>query len=114
MPDLTPHLGAIVDDLTARLTLAGVGISSVVISPAHTGNEILLHPRLNPGESASSIESACRIMDALAASRVDVGRPYGDIPQVNVDGTVELAGHTVTVGIIAAPDPEPSETPAAP
>ena len=111
MPDLTPHLGAIVGDLADRLTLAHIVIRSVTLSPQYPGHEVRLFADID-GHRLDSITDACRVLEALASSEITIGRPYGqpDGLQVNVDGVVELAGQTVTVGIIAdaAPAPEPA------
>jgi len=108
VPDLTPHLGAVVDDLADRLTLAGIGVSTLTVHTDYPGHELLLFRRLDPDRRASVVE-ATQVLEALAATDVTVGAPYGsDDQQVNVTGVVELGGQTVTVRLIASPETEPA------
>jgi len=101
--DLTPHLGAVVGDLADRLTLAGIRIRRMRIIPS---DGILLFPVLD-GDRAVRVGDACRVHEALAATRITVGEPYSREGLVSVHGTVDLGGQTVTVEIIARTDPEP-------
>ncbi len=106
--DLTPHLGAVIGDLADRLTLAGIGVSTLTIHTDYPGHELLLFRRLDP-HRRPTIAEARQVLDALAATDVTVGAPYGsDDPQVNVSGVVDLGGQTVTVRLIASPDATPT------
>ena len=108
MPDLTPHLGPVVGDLVDRLTIAGIGISTLVIRPAAPA-PILLFPAT---DRRLTVADALRVLPALAATDVTVSAPYGATdPQVNVDGTVTLAGQTIVVGLITSPETSEETTP---
>ena len=106
--DLTAHLGPVVGDLVDRLTIAGIGISTLVIRPAAPA-PILLFPAT---DRRLTVMHALRVLTALAATDVTVGDPYGVIaPQVNVDGTVTIAGQTIVVGLITSPETSEETTP---
>ena len=99
--DITPHLAEIVGEIVDRLTLAEIGISSLLCYPRP--GEVTIHPL--PG--MPSIGDARRIVEIVGASadKVKVGDPYGDPPQVNVEAIVTLAGQPLRILVIANPDP---------